>query len=438
MFNYKTFVKYEKYYKRILKRYFDKKDYNNFLKTAKFYCTFEHSINQRMVDFELENMLGKVSENMFGTVQLKPDKRNIVLYDSIGTDNIALSKQYLFYLIDRNEPFTYILIKSENNSELVKAATDCSICNLILLDNNCMEHIAKVRKAVLDSLPDKLILHMSNSDVYGFIALSGIDGVEKYYINHGYEQFWVGAKLLDYCVEFRSRSFDISSRLRSIDSDKIVLQPYYPIITEHDFKGLDLDQVSDGKVRLFSGGRFVKAYGRDMAFLKMVGHILELNPNVCFFFAGSGNSTSMRKFISNHQLENRWFIIPYRKDLYEVMKRMDIYVSTYPMWGGLMSQTAAVAGLPILELDSHMVGSSADVLTMLDGYAISCNSLQEYYLKAQALINDEIERKRVGEIMKKSVITREIFFRNFTEILEDGYSSFSFKNDVFNFKFYKA
>lgn len=432
MITYKRFLKYEKYYKRILNSYYRKGDYKNFLKTAKFYCSFQFSINQRLVDLELEYMLYNASLNLFKEKKIKPDKGSVVFYDSIG-DTKVLSKQYLSYLVERNKPFTYLLINNpKKNRELVEYAKKSSNCKLVLFDNSSIKDAQKIREVIIDCSPEKIILHMKNQDVYGFVAINSIKGTDKYYIDYGDEQFWIGAKLLDYCVEFRNIGYDISSRLRSIEPQKIIWQPFYPIITKNDFEGFDFRKIKEGTVKLFSGGRVVKTYGKNMAFLKMVKHILDRNMNACFIFAGSGNIAPMRKFISDNNLETRWFIIPYRKDLYEVMKRMDIYVSTYPLFGGLMSQIAAVAGLPILELDSHMGLSSADVLAMLDGYDVSCASLQEYYLRAKTFINDVVERKRVGRIMEKSVITGDIFFNNFTDILENTHSSFSFKKDVFD------
>lgn len=403
------------------------------LRVSRLYCSYQHKLNQELTDRDLEKKLSNVSSELFGDVSMH-DGRNLLLYDSIGKDNIALSLQYLIYMVDSGAKFTYILIDSKRNKQLLSIAQSCPNCDLVLMkkSDRCIDLAIDIHNKVISLNPDKIVLHMSNTDVIGFVALYGIKGAKKIYINHGDEQFWIGVTLLDYCIEFRNLGKDISSRLREIETEKILLQPYYPLIEKGNFQGLDIGTENEDKLKIFSGGRFIKAYGRNLVFLEMVRKVLMDNPNTCFIYAGNGNSKPMEHFITKNGLNQRWFIIPYRKDLFEVMSRMDVYLSTFPLIGGLMSQTAAMAGIPIVELDAHAGNRSEDVLPLLDGYQISCESLDEYYTRIKLLLNNPDERKRVGVILQKSLITKEEFEKNFTNILNQYSSNYDFKDMKFD------
>lgn len=431
-----TKEKYEKYcmlQKKIISHYYKKNDLNNMLRASRYYCIFQHKLNQKFTDLELEQQLKNISYTFFGEQNLS-DTSGIILYDSIGIDNIALSLQYLLYMVNSGNNFVYILLDSKKNNQLLNIAKQSPNCTLFLIEKteNYADNVIKIRNIIINAKPEKIVMHMDNCDTSGFVALCGFSNITKFFVNHGDEQFWIGSTLLDYCIEFRNLGKDVSSRLRGICPDKILLQPYYPIISKGNFQGLDLGQQNQNRIKLFSGGRFIKAYGRNMYFLKMIKEILNNNPNCCFIYAGSGNSQPMYDFIKENGFEDRWIIIPYRKDLFELICRMDIYVSTFPLMGGLMSQIAAMAGIPILELNSNVGNHSEDVLPLLNEYKITCENIDEYNERISNLINDSEERKRVGNILKKALLSREDFESNLSKILNDNSSEFDFKKIEFN------
>ena len=140
---------------------------------------------------------------------------------------------------------------------------------------------------------------------------------------------------------------------------------------------------------LVSGGRFSKVYGRNQIFLELIRTIVTKYDNLSFVFIGNGNSATMQKFINRHNLKEKWTIIPYRNDLPAFLSSCDIYISTFPMFGGLMTQTAAFVGLPIVELDSKTGNFSEDVLPFLDGCNITFGTQAECIDRVGELINDD-------------------------------------------------
>lgn len=166
---------------------------------------------------------------------------------------------------------------------------------------------------------------------------------------------------LDYIIEFRGMGLDTSLKYRNAWKKQCLINPYYPIIDNTKFAGFEF-KVPDRAVKLFSGGRFVKVYSENGKFLDVVKDILLNNESAFFIFAGSGDKAPMLKYIYDNGLEDRWKVIDYRKDLYGVMKNVDIYLGTYPQSGGLMTQYAVAAGTPIVEMDTKNGGVAEDLL----------------------------------------------------------------------------
>lgn len=254
MLTHKKINKICRRYKKIISYYAANKEYEDALLAARYFCIFLHTINQVLVDEELEEILRRISSELYPEEHIKVENNGVLLYDSIGVDNMALSVQYLTALVNVKKHFTYILIDSKRNRKLLELAHGSPFCNLVLLpkDNNCMELANKIRNAVAVAMPDKVILHMNNSDTVGFVAFYGIKGPEKYFVNHGDEQFWIGKSILDYSLEFRSVGKDISTRLRNIPFENIFYQPYYPLIERGNYQGLPKNM--NNCLKLFGGG----------------------------------------------------------------------------------------------------------------------------------------------------------------------------------------
>ena len=133
----------------------------------------------------------------------------------------------------------------------------------------------------------------------------------------------------------------------------------------------------------------------------------------------------MLEYVSQNKFEDRWIVIPYRTDLLEVLKRMDIYLGTYPQAGGLMAQYAAVAGLPIVEMDTKNGGVTEDILPNIGEGVITFDSWDTYYDQIDLLVENEPYRKNLAKRIKTANITEDEFCASIRNLLEQRNSNYS-------------
>ena len=424
-------------YKKLAQSYYSKGELENCFTCLYYASSVMHAFQLQLVDDEIELLLKKA-----GTAVLKKEAisvqismRKILMYDSIGTDNMALSLQYVSALSKLNRPYIYILCgKKEKAERILKQVYDCPFGEAIIIDPRLtyIEKIEELAQIVEELCPEKAILHMANSDVAGAALWSCVEGVERFFVNHGDEQFWVGTNTLDYLLCFRGMGVNTAEKYRNISKEKSLVLPYYPIISEIPFQGWQFEIPTDSVI-LFSGGRFKKIYGENNEFSKMVAGILKENPNTFFIFAGSGDSEPFQLELKKSGVENRCRVIPYRKDLSELMKHIDIYLGTYPQSGGLMAQYAANAGVPIVERDSLVGGISEELFPKLStDVKISYQSIEEYYLTVKKLVESAKLRKKTGSLIQKGMVSRGEFENGLKSALDMHQSLYCSNENISN------
>ncbi|HEY5587593.1 MAG TPA: hypothetical protein VIK86_01405 [Candidatus Paceibacterota bacterium] len=439
----------------MIKRYQIEKNYEDYKKWAKEYlvqdkvdlaleslcvaCKLAHLYFIKLADHEIEELLEiigkKIKKPRLYTSELT---NRFILYDSVGIDNMALTQQYLRALISWNVEFLYIL---DDENKAVRARNIINeICaykkgDLFIVPSKSsnIEKMGIIYNKISEYKPNKAFLHIDVSDVVGVSVWNNFDMITRYFINHADHAFWIGTNCSDYVICYRSMGFNASKILRNIKGEKLLIQPYYPIIKETTFKGLpELDEKYS--VKLFSGGRYFKIYGENGEFMKMVAHILIQNPNTVMIFAGDGNDRPLNEFIKEHKFEKRWIVIDYRRDLVELMKNMDIYIGTYPINGGLMAHYAAYCGIPILERNAMNGSVIEDIFPRRDYLPkITFNSLGDYFEEANKLIRDKKYRKWKGNALATSLIKPEEFNDQLKYLLEwhkNKYSLNTFNLDL--------
>lgn len=427
-FSKESIMKYYGDYKNIAGKYIEHKKYENALKVLLMAAQMQHLFNIILYDREIEDMIKNISSDIVGVDNIKETEECYILYDSVAISNSALSMQYLNALISYNKKFVYIvkdetdLKKSELLRKIAQSATNCRVY-VISKKTSLVDEIREIRAIIKENKPKKALLHMANHDVIGAAAWSNLEGVEKFYINHGDEQFWVGQSVLDYCIEFRGMGCYASEKHRNLTLEQCLIQPYYPVIHDNQFQGFDFS-IPERSTKIFSGGRFIKVYGENGQFMNIVGRILNENPSVYFIFAGSGNREPMNRFINENGLSERWKVISYRSDLLEVMRHIDIYLGTYPQAGGLMAQYAAAAGVPIVEMNTFNGGVTEDLLPKLSDVKITHDTWDSYFDEIKKLVDDEKYRKSVGEKIGAGNIGQEEFNSDLMRLLEQHTSPY--------------
>lgn len=425
MYKKKDIYQYQNKYIKIAKKEYSKGHVEEALDSLYHACALEHLFNFRLKDEEIENLLQTIAKESFETIKYS-EEECLLFYDSVAMTNSALSMQYLRVLNDLDCKIVY-LVKTMSPDKQSKGLIDYAneqgfIVEVASNDSRNIKGINFIRNIIQKYQPNNIFLHMSNDDVYGCIAFSNIESATKFYINHGDEQFWVGTWLFDYILEFRGMGLDASIRHRGISQEKCIVNPYYPIVKDVDFQGFDFE-VPDGKTIIFSGGRFLKVYSESAKFMDVIREILITHANAFFVFAGSGDEKPMLEYIHKHSLEDRWKVIGYRSDLLEVMKHVDIYLGTYPQSGALMSQYAAAAGTPLVEMNTNNGGVTEDLLPRLKDWKITVDDWPAYFEQVRRLVNDAEYRRTFSAAIKESLISEEDFSENLKKILETNTSS---------------
>jgi len=398
--------------------------YDNCLKYLIAACRTAYTFYIGFTDDEIESMLKNLSIKI-RTRKYKGGKPRCVFYDTFSQDAQGLTMQYVDAIIVAGWEMLYITefgLADPRSVRLKQTLADCSKATVITVPSN-KKGMAKsqfVYDAIMDYAPDKLFMHIHPSSVEavtGFYALP--KEIIKYQINLTDHAYWVGAGCMDYSFEFREYGAWLSVEHRGLKKEQILMLPYYPMMKETAFQGFP--QESEEKVKVFSGASFYKIIDENDTFFKLNKAILDANPNAVTLFAGGGDMALLNGLIEKYELQGRFIPIGQRNDIFECYKHSDIYLSSYPLGGGLMAQYAAHAGLPILALaNPTSSGKIEEMVCQKHEEVITFDNMDALVAEASRLINDEAYRKSRGQAMKDCVIGVDEFNRNFKESVVTG------------------
>ena len=190
----------------------------------------------------------------------------------------------------------------------------------------------------------------------------------------------------------------------------MLLLPYYPVINKNiDFGGFDFD--TTGKRLVFSGGSIYKIQGSPI-FLEIVKHVLDKHDDAIFLYLGNGDCSYFDDFIKNNNFQGRFFYYPERNDIYGVLKHCDLYLNTYPLIGGLMTQYACVAGKLPITLNENGKNDCNNVDELLLGKSnvqIQYNTKEACENAIDFYLDNPDKLKRVGEKVRRDLIDKKMF-----------------------------
>ena len=384
--------------------------------------------NQSYTDDKLEEYTQKISDlTQNDAIKRKKTDGSVVLfYDGFGLDIRGLAYIYLKALISLGKKLIYVVPKEAkgrqteidllfNNRNVIKEYIDNRSTYRSMLED--------IQGVFLKYSPGKAFFYSLPEDISGVVAFMHLAGVsDRFFIDLTDHAFWLGRNSFDYCVEFREYGSCIANLKRHIDEKKIIILPFYPFIN-HDkqFEGFPFD--TKGKKVVFSGGALYKTFDVENTYYKMIGRILELNADVVFVYAGDGDSSGLNEL--KNRYEGRVFHIKERSDLFQLMKNISIYINTYPIMGGLMTQYAAVAGkIPvILKYDDDCDGTLIDQ----EKREIVYNSAAELVEDVTKLLSNSEYMEKRQALLKNSVITETEFRDQLEKVLSQKHSDYSYK-----------
>lgn len=404
---------YEKLVDKAIQK-FNKQDYPAALKCIESAANFQYHINNIFRDIRLERLLEDISHYFYPEPDTYTKSDVVFFYDTFCYDNRCLTQQYIDALLYNKYHIVYILERSEYNS-------DSDIINLL------REHDAEIYtlpggtwKDKCDYLyslinkycPKAAVFQIHPSTTIPFISFYPFKSIIKYQINLTDHAFWLGSPdFFDYSFEFRNYGMTISLDKRGFHKKQLLLNPFYPWQSGMPFQGFPID-VRD-KVVIFSGGAMYKIEGDNDMYYHLVKSILDTYSNVVLFYAGSGNSTHLEKFISDNKYEDRLVLLGNRKDIVEVFKNCDIYLSTYPIGGGLMSQLAAINAKPILLYKSERI---ENVICTKKTASYKFDTVDDFITEAGKLVSDKNYRLFRGLFFKDLILNQDDFRRTFKNL----------------------
>ena len=434
----KNLISFKKVYKKVKKITEDAIENKNIEAAIKYtQCLSILNINYfcKYFDYEIENSIDKISKLIFqDKIYYESNESNVILIDSMAWDNHCLTQQYLRAMMENDLNILYLVIGNINKCKNIIAELNRYNKSkiIVLSESSDLKNQIQIFNKEIQEFKASRIFVQSFS-ILDAIALKALGTPTIFRINLGDHHCWSGVTSTEFIIDFRNWGATLSNEVRNFATNKILLLPYYPINDENKFEGLP--EIGHDKVLIFSGGAVYKILDEKNTFLNLVLKILNQNPRAVILFACRGDDSILRKFILKNNLENRLLLIGYRKDIYEVVKHIDIYLDTYPETGGLMQQYAALNGKPILSCcNSENLYNATINYHEIGTYKTRYLDVTELLDECQKLISDLNYRGKIGESLRKSVINPKNFANIFNQIYYQYKSPIKSEKVNFNFE----
>lgn len=415
--------------------------YNRALECIKAASMLQYHLNTIFTDERLNLLLREISSEKCNVKENYIPKDDVVFfYDAFGKDNKGLTQQYLDALInlDGKTKLIYIIENCfcNESKSIRKMLGDSSAIIIELGSADVLEKVNIIQQLILKYSPKSCLFHIDPArSLAPIIAFYPFKQILKYQINLTDHAFWIGGHdFFNFIFEFREYGAAISLKERKFKDNQILYLPFYPWIEKKTFLGFP--DIVNGKTIVFSGGALYKIYDKEDEFLNIAKEIIEIDNNTIFVFAGNGNTTHFFEYVKLHNLENRFVYIGNRTDISDVMNRIDIYLGTYPLAGGLMTQLAAISGKPIIAYKNMGI---EDFLNLPEGEHVVYQSKEELLKEAKHLLKCEEYRIERGQYLK-GLVNNQLKFRSTFSELYKNHSSLHEISDIYRdySTFYKS
>lgn len=387
-----------------------------------YLCFADDTIEQLLVDLSARFII----ENK--TNEKKSER--IAYYDIFAFDNMALSKHYMEAILQTSAEILYITTKDLNgvNSHEIRnlVQNNKNVHHIVIKETDShVDYIANLCKAVIDFCPEKAIIHTIAMDIPGIIAWTALKGVERFFIDPADHVFQAGREMFDYYFAFRSLGYNLAVDKREIPKEKVLCLPFYPVVNNYaPYQGLP--ESIPGSIKILTGGRLEKVYGKGDLFFELLEKILEGIDNCEIYFIGTGASGRLPRTSyvirqsRKRQYGKRFHFLEFRNDIIELMRHIDIYIGTYPIGGGLMAQKAASQGVPMVEYVSE--GLSSSVGEFIDfsnkDQPFVFYDVDAFLKEVQKLAEDKSYRIRVGKEYQKKLFSKAQFNELFSRLIK--------------------
>lgn len=380
-----------------------------FIKSAawvsyEFYLTYK--------DDELEELLQRISKHIENTQTYIKREKTIAFIDVFSKDTQGLSTQYIDAIIESKYNLIYLYEKEfDNDSLLYHKLSNYPKCTLIKVPQakSSLKTSQWIYDTIIEYGIDKILTQLLPDSAAECIAIYALPRtIKRFQINLTDHAFWLGSGCFDYTLEFRQQGCSISTLYRGFNEDQVLLLPFYPVQNNVPFMGFP-PLVKD-KVIIFSGGASYKVIDEDDTFFQLCKGILDGNENAVILFATNDISDAIKKRINQLNINERFVLLPFRKDIAACFQNIDIYLNTYPTGGGLMCQYAAQNSVPILNyLNTNIEGC----INQKGCVSFTKKSKKDFWDEAIKLCSDKRYRFKKGIELHQVIISEQEFIENF-------------------------
>lgn len=400
--------------------------------------------NLQYEDDDMELLLKKIAETKIQRVEdYEPDVDCWALFDDFCTSHVlglqwmeamALSGRRVLYITTSN-----VKAESRHKNILDRVAEYDNVTIEIVPQGNLFKRAQIVYDAIVRYKVSKLVLHKrATASVMDLVMPVLPQGVYQYIINLADQTFWLGAKSIDYCLEFRQFGASVSLQRRGLNREQLLMVPFYPADDRNDFAGFPPECTED-RIVIFSGGDFYKTLDEERMYWKLIRNILNKYPQVVFLFATKNipeGDSDIRRFVKDNHFEGRFIYINFRPDIYQVFAHCDIYMGTSPTSGSLMSQLAAINAKPILQY--YEPGTPDDeteqAICINDTFEISFHDEDSFMREADRLISDVEYRRMQGVRLQNAMMQHNQFNELALKTLETNLTQISIRDYEIDYK----
>ena len=405
-----------------------KRKYDTALKFLSAACHTAYTFYIGFRDEEIEDMLKKISGKIVKGELVELSQDRVVLYDTFSQDSQGLTMQYLDAIIASGNDLLYVteFNLDDPRSKLIKQTLlSYAKAEIVSVPSNLkgLKRVQMIYDTIAGFKASKLFIHINPSSVNAVAAFYALPKeITRYQINLTDHTYWVGAGCMDYIFDWRQYGASLSAKYRGFRKEQILMLPYYPMMKETPFEGFPIE--TDGKVKIFAGASYYKIIDENDSFFKINKAILDANPQAVTIFAGGGDRQLIDGLIDKYRLKGRFLPIGQRNDIFQCFKHSDIYLSTYPLFGGLMGQFAAHAGLPMLALQKPGGGKVEESVCQKSDVQISFDNISELVAEATRLVQDESYRHEKGAWMRDCIVSIDEFNKSFISAIKTGNSPY--------------
>ena len=383
-----------------------------------------YHFNLFYADPDAEQLLRTIADAHIPHLQVPGgDDNRCVLIDSYCLDNRGLVQQYLRAIRRNHLRLLYVCTASTTDygTDTLQELREDNRAEILVLSEKSEDPIRQARlaaEAMASFSPARLFLHLTPWDGVALMACHAVEGPQIFNINLTDHAFWLGASFIDYNLEFRPYGMTVSLEQRHLQQHQLLPMPFYPVApVSKDFCGLP--PLPPTAIKILTGGSLYKMMGKQDIFFRLMDAVLSLSDDVYILVAGFHRDQRFDDLCRTMKHGNRVVQIGLRSDINAVFEQCDIFLSTYPMIGGLMLQYAAKHGKPIIAYHEagDVMNLPEEIVNNYQNHYRSYASIEDMTAYAARLIRDEAFRHAEGLVLQEGLMTEERFAEAFLQTI---------------------